>query len=43
MDVCEAMEFALKGSMFLEKANLKIENILRYAPLTKLQTPNCRK
>jgi len=32
----EAMEFALKGSMFLGKDNLKIAKILRLFPLTWL-------
>jgi hypothetical protein len=36
------MKFALKGSVFLELLNLKIGKILRFDPLTWLQTPNCR-
>jgi hypothetical protein len=42
MATCEAMEFALKGSMFLEMPNLKIDNILRLFPLTDIPTPNHR-
>jgi hypothetical protein len=42
METCEAMEFALKGSMFLEMPNLKIDNILRLFPLTGASTPSYR-